>query len=101
KARGGQAVAGEALYARVFDLGQRRWLTRLAEIAPDTSQKQAQHLIQLAALQLPGVPAAPGKPVAAAPKKAESSGWGGFKLPFTRTKWYSWVIAGGVVALIG
>lgn len=96
--RGGAAVAGERLQARVFDLGSRRWLGPVTEVAAGAPQQQAQALLGVANLKgaPPVVAQAPKGPRMAAPKSSGS----GFRLPFTRAKWYSWVIAGGVVALI-
>lgn len=99
--RGGQAVAGERLKARVYDLDQRRWLGPAADVPAGAASEQAQRLVALVQGKAP--PAASGASVAKATpaKKAESTSSGGFLgLRFTKAKWYSWVVAGGVAAVI-
>jgi hypothetical protein len=94
--RGGAAAPGERLQARVFDLGARRWLGPISEVGAGAPAQQAQGLLAVANLKVaPVVVQAPRAPQKVAPRNT-----GGFRLPFTRAKWYSWVIAGGVVALI-
>lgn len=99
KQRSGAPAAGEALLARVYDLDRKGWLGALSEVASGPSAAQAQVLLALsdgtagaggAALPAGAVPGAPAKPAAKS----------GFKLPFSNTKWYTWVVAGGVAALI-
>ncbi|MFO0574468.1 MAG: hypothetical protein U1A78_10735 [Polyangia bacterium] len=109
--RAGAPVLGEALFARAYDLDRRAWLGPLAEIPIGEGPAQAQRLLALlpppgaapgAAAVPPGVAAALAKPSGkAAPSgSALEKGKTGSRLPFAKTKWYTWVVAGGVVALI-
>ena len=108
KAQAGTAVAGEALFARVYDLEKRDWQAAQTEIAagPATIQGPA-----LAALPHRGdgpLPAGVASALAAGgagKSAAGKDGAGGKEAPkkkglFGNTKWYTWVVAGGVVALI-
>jgi hypothetical protein len=105
--RSGAPVAGEPLVARAYDLDHRAWLGPVAEIPIGEGGVQAQKLLALApaaAVVAPGsAPLPPG--VAAAVTKApapadKEKGKTGSRLPFAKTKWYTWVVAGGVVALV-
>jgi hypothetical protein len=104
--RSGVPVAGEPLVARAYDLDRRAWLGPVTEIPIGEGGAQAQKLLALApAAAAPGsAPLPPG--VAAAVAKAPAApadkdkGKTGSRLPFAKTKWYTWVVAGGVVALI-
>lgn len=98
KERSGQALLGEALLVRVFDGTRRSFTLPLSDIAAGTIESQAASVRRLlASPETPGVtalaqPAAPTTaPAKAAPKKRGL---------FGGTKWYTWVVAGGVVALI-
>jgi hypothetical protein len=111
KLRDGAPVASESLVARVFDLERRTWLTPMAEVAIGPAPAQAETLVALLAGTAPKAAAVAGtpagtaaaaavtKPAAAAPSEKDKST--GSKLPFAKTKWYTWVVAGGVAALIG
>lgn len=106
--RSGAPVAGEPLIARAYDLDRRAWLGPVAEIPIGEGGAQAQKLLALAPAAAavtpssaplpPGVAAAVGKAPAAPAEK--DKGKTGSRLPFAKTKWYTWVVAGGVVALI-
>lgn len=108
KVREGAPVAGESLIGRVFDLDRRDWLGPASEVAIGTPAAQADGLVALAAgaatsAQATNAAAPAASPASKAVAKApaddkKSSGW---KLPFAKTKWYTWVVAGGVAALIG
>lgn len=110
KQRGGQPVSGEALVARLYDLDQRKWLTPVQDIGAGPEPGQAALAVSLAqsgaAPGLPGTPGAvPAGAIAAPGKKADAKPEGKSssivsKLPFAKTRWYTWVIAGGVAALI-
>ena len=111
KQRAGTAITGEALLARVYDLDRRAWLGATGEIAAGQAPSQAQALSALmrhdeaatpagvtAALAAAGGKSATGKDGASSPagsKEAPKK-----KGLFGNTKWYTWVVAGGVVALI-
>jgi hypothetical protein len=113
KHREGAPVAGESLSARVYDLERRDWVAPMAEVAIGPAPAQADALLaQLAGATLPAAqlaapaagPAAPATATAAAKAAAPASDKdksSGSKLPFAKTKWYTWVVAGGVAALIG
>lgn len=99
--QGGAPAAGERLQARVYDVGQRRWVGPMADLAAGTAEQQAQGALRL----LQGQGAAPvlaPAAVAQAAQKAEpkSGGFLGLNFSFSRKRWYNWVIAGGVAALI-
>lgn len=108
KVREGAPVAGESLLLRVYDLDRRDWLGPVSEVAIGSPAAQADALLAAAAgaatpAQAATVAQAPAGPATQAVTKApvddkKSSGW---KLPFAKTKWYTWVVAGGVAALIG
>ncbi len=94
---GGQSLPGEKLRAVVYDLGVRKWTTPVSDIGAGPAAQQA---AQMVALAQNGTTEAK---VAGAGKK-EPSKRDGEKTPFfqfTKAKWYSWVVAGGVVVLIG
>ncbi len=113
KVREGKPVPGESLVVRVYDLERRDWLGPQAEIPSGTAQTQAVALFaalslaptpnaQTAAAAPTGPAASTAGPTAAAPTaKAATDKPSGSKLPFAKTKWYTWVVAGGVAALIG
>lgn len=104
KQRSGAPAAGEALVARVYDLDRKGWVSALGEIASGPSATQAQALLGMsdgAAGAAAGGAALPAGAVAGgAPAKPAAPAKSGFKLPFSNTKWYTWVVAGGVAALI-
>jgi hypothetical protein len=111
KQRAGAPVLGEALVARAYDLDRRAWLGPVAEIPSGEGPAQAQRLLALlpaagtpagSAPLPPGVAAAVAKPTGKASPSAAAleKGKGSSRLPFAKTKWYTWVVAGGVVALI-
>ena len=110
KLREGVPVAGESLLARVYDLERREWLGPSGEVAIGPPASQADALVaQLAGTAAPAAKlavapsavVAPGAKPATAPEPAEKDKSTGSKLPFAKTKWYTWVVAGGVAALIG
>ncbi len=105
KPRSGPRTAEEALLARVYDLERKAWVGPISEIAAGAPAAQSLALIALCDLTASGSGSAPktepllpnqttqsAKPAGPAKKKS----W----LPFANTKWYTWVVAGGVVALI-
>jgi hypothetical protein len=101
KQRDGTPMAGETLIARVYDLDRRLWSGPPAEIASGAAAAQAQALLALTAGPPP--PQSPTSAAALAPAAAVAAPKpvkGGFRLPFANTKWYTWVVAGGVAALI-
>lgn len=96
---GGTRMIGEPLAARIYDLERKAWLGPTSEVPAGPAATQAQALIALcesAAMGRtgpgPAIPPAAVAQKAAPPPKS--------KLPFANTKWYTWVIAGGVAALI-
>lgn len=100
--QGGMAVGGEALHARVYDLDKRGWVDAMGDVEAGPPANQGQALLALADSGRAGA-TAPG--VAAAVAGAGKGGPGaGKEAPkrglFGNTKWYTWVVAGGVVALI-
>ncbi len=100
KERSGAPVAGESLIARLFDLDRKAFTGPPSDVPAGPAANQAKTLLAMcstAAAQksgalLPG--AVPGTAQAAPPAK-KKSWW-----PFSNTKWYTWVVAGGVAALI-
>lgn len=97
KQRSGTAVADEALLVRAYDLKQRKWVGATAEIAAGGAAAQAQALRELLGRTDTGAKAVPGAALAKSPPAdPKKKSW----LPFAKTKWYNWVIAGGVAALI-
>ena len=110
KLREGVPVAGESLLARVYDFERRDWLGPTGEVAIGPPASQADALVaQLAGTAAPAAKlavapsavVAPGAKPATAPAPADKDKSTGSKLPFAKTKWYTWVVAGGVAALIG
>ncbi|HNN53728.1 MAG TPA: PEGA domain-containing protein [Pseudomonadota bacterium] len=114
KLRDGKPVVGESLVARVFDFARKDWLANQTEIPSGNAVSQAAALAAVLSTNGPAPSAqtvtaaatpAGVQPVTAtnakgtAPAPAEKSS--GSKLPFAKTKWYTWVVAGGVAALIG
>lgn len=107
KERSGPTAAGEALTARVYDLERKAWLGTASEVTAGSVDAQGQALLSLCstAAAKKVAPARPGSAVAAAPAKPAQEaqappakkGWRGL---FANTKWYTWVVAGGVVALV-
>ncbi len=107
KERAGSPVAGEGLLARVYDLDRRAWQGAANEISAGPAPSQAQAIAGLLRRDDGATPAGvasalaagTGKPAtskdAAASKEAPKK-----KGLFGNTKWYTWVVAGGVVALI-
>lgn len=108
KEQAGQAVTGEALSARVYDLDKRDWLAGGTEIAPGPPTAQGPALLALLRGSDAALPAGVSSALAAgSPDKtaAGKDGAAGKEAPkkkglFGNTKWYTWVVAGGVVALI-
>ncbi len=107
KERSGSAVSGEALLARVYDLDRRAWLAPTAEVGAGPANGQAQALTALlrgpdgstppgvaSALAAGGAKPATGKDASSSKEAPKKKGL------FGNTKWYTWVVAGGVVALI-
>ncbi|MCS6915871.1 MAG: hypothetical protein RMK29_03060 [Myxococcales bacterium] len=94
--RSGTPAAGERLRARVFDVSSRRWIGPVVEIEAGSPTAQAQQLLALTA----GSKAPQGGTATAPPSRERQQPKPSLRLPFVRAKWYSWVIAGGVVALI-
>lgn len=97
KQRGGMPTAGELLLARVYDLDRKSFIGPPVEIAAGAANSQAQSMIALCdegKKSGPGVAAGPALAAGKAPPAKKS--W----LPFRNTKWYTWVVAGGVAALI-
>ncbi|MBL8634561.1 MAG: hypothetical protein JNM40_15165 [Myxococcales bacterium] len=108
KVKEGAPVAGESLLARVYDLDRRDWLGPVSEVAIGNPAAQADALLALAAgtaaqAQVTSAPAtaSPAPKAVAAKAPADDKKSSGWKLPFAKTKWYTWVVAGGVAALIG
>lgn len=102
KQRTGAPAAGEALMARVYDLDRKGWVGPSSEVASGPPATQAQALLALAG-SAGGAAAVPAGAVAggtSTPAKPAAQPKSGFKLPFSNTKWYTWVVAGGVAALI-
>lgn len=108
KQRAGSAVAGEALLARVYDLDRRAWGSGISEIGAGAAAVQVQGLASLPQRDngstLPGVAAALATGQKPAANQDRSTG-AGKEAPkkkglFGNTKWYTWAVAGGVVALI-
>lgn len=105
KERAGSPVAEEPLVARIYDLDRRQWTSGRSEVAIGPPATQAGRVFALLSVAGPAAaPAGQPKAVAAAasaakpPEKEKPAS--GFKLAFGKTKWYTWVIAGGVVALL-
>lgn len=104
KERAGTPVAEEPLLARIYDLDRRQWSSGRTEVAIGPPATQAGRVFALLSVAGPAAaPVSQTKAVAAAatakpPEKEKASS--GFKLAFGKTKWYTWVIAGGVVALL-
>lgn len=124
KTRQGKPVEQETLVARVYDFQRRVFVQDLVDIAIGLPSAQAEAVAGLlsqpaVAVQNATAPAlgqtpdktaaqvagkAPDKLAQPADKKTDKSAdkkTAGSKLPFAKTKWYTWVIAGGVAALIG
>jgi hypothetical protein len=103
--RGGTPAPGERLAARVFDLRRGQFLAPRSEISAGPPDRQAQALAALVSGAAGGAPGGPPLAQAAVAKKPAEQKSGGFlgflAAPFKRTKWYNWVIAGGVVVAIG
>jgi hypothetical protein len=109
KEQAGTAVAGEALAARVYDLDKRDWLAAQTEIAAGPLPSQGPAVVALLrggdAATPAGVTAALAAGGAAGKGAAGKDAAAGKEAPkkkglFGNTKWYTWVVAGGVVALI-
>lgn len=98
KQRGGIPTAGELLVSRVYDLDRKAFIGPPVEIAAGAANAQAQAMVALCDEAKPTGPGGPGPALAAgkAPPPAKKKSW----LPFRNTKWYTWVVAGGVAALI-
>ena len=108
KERTGTPIGGETLVARIYDLDRKQWSSGLGDVAIGPPASQASQIFALLSVAGPAAPpvARPTKAGAAAaavvasaarPAAAPTSG---SKLPFGKTKWYTWVIAGGVLALL-
>ncbi len=105
KERTGNPIGGETLTVRIYDLDRKQWSTAPSDIAIGPPPGQASRVFALLG-PAAAPPAAPSKAGAAAaavvasaaarPAEAPRTG----KTPFGKTKWYTWVIAGGVVALL-
>jgi hypothetical protein len=105
KERAGTAVPGEALWARAYDLDQRAWLGPTAEIGSGPAPVQAQTLAGLLRRDEAATPAGVASALAGAKPATAKDAPAGKEAPkkkglFGNTKWYTWVVAGGVVALI-
>ncbi len=108
KAQAGTAVAGEALFARVYDLEKRDWLAAQTEIAAGPATIQGPALAALSQRSDGSLPAGVASALAAGSAGKSAPGKdaaGGKEAPkkkglFGNTRWYTWVVAGGVVALI-
>jgi hypothetical protein len=95
--RGGAPVPGERLRARLYDVTQRRWLGALTDVAAGAAAAQAKQIAALTGGQGVGKAAPAPAQAKAQPEKKTFSFLG---ISFRKTKWYTWVIAGGVAALI-
>jgi hypothetical protein len=108
KERGGTPRPEEPLSARIYDLDRKQWSSATSDIAIGPPAAQGGQLVALLTATAPPTPTptptkggkATAAVAAAAKPAASSSSLGGLKLPFAKTKWYTWVIAGGVVALL-
>lgn len=97
--RGGAPIPGERLRARAYDVTQQRWLGALAEVPAGAAAAQAQQIAALSQSMPPGK-APPGKAQAQVKQEPKKSSFSFLGISFRKTKWYTWVIAGGVAALI-
>lgn len=109
KERAGAPVAEEPLVARIYDLDRKQWISGKSDVAIGPPPTQASRIVALLTVAGPTAPPpgpakAAGAAAAAAaakpPEKPPEKFGSGFKLAFSKTKWYTWVIAGGVVALL-
>lgn len=109
KQRSGAPVAGEPLQARLFDLTTKQWLGPTGDVPSGAGTQQASQLVAMAqagsaaatvrsVVAGAATPLADKQPASARNKNAMKDS--GSKLPLSRVKWYTWVVAGGVVALI-
>ena len=100
KLRSGMPAAGEPLLARAYDLDRKSFVGPASEIASGPAETQGQALLALCddsrklATSTPATTAL--ATVQPPPPPAKKQSW----LPFRNTKWYTWVVAGGVAALI-
>jgi hypothetical protein len=99
--QGGQAAPGERLRVVIYDLGQRKWLTPVSDVGAGAAAQQAGQIVALAQNGMPAVAAAKGDKKDPSKKEAVIVAGPVPFFSFTKAKWYSWVVAGGVVVLIG
>ena len=116
KERQGKPVEQEPLVARVYDFQQRAFLLTPSDIAIGPPPAQTEALLALFSAPKPtgaaqtatastgtvpsGTAPIATTPGAATAKSAPADNKSGSKLPFAKTRWYTWVSAGGVAALI-
>jgi hypothetical protein len=104
KERAGTPIGEEPLIARIYDLDKKQWSVATSDVAIGPPAAQAGRMFALLTAASPP-PAPPslsktGAAVAAVVASAKPAPTTGSKLPFGKTKWYTWVIAGGVLALL-
>ena len=105
KERAGTPIGGETLVARIYDLDRKQWSSPTSDVAIGPPASQAQRIFALLAVTPPAAPTPAKAGAAAAAVVASAAARPGTptsstKLPFGKTKWYTWAIAGGVLALL-
>lgn len=107
KERAGTPIAEEPLVARIYDLDKKQWSSGKSDVAIGPPPAQAGRILALLTVAAPPPPAvvaakAGARPAGSTPEPAKppEKAASGFKLALGKTKWYTWVIAGGVVALL-
>lgn len=102
--QGGRAAAGERLQVRVYDPEKRAWRGAAQEVSAGPPGEQAARLLAMTVINKDGkdgkAPLSKPAEVARPQPPQERSFLGNLMKPFAKTKWYTWVIAGGVVALV-